>query len=215
MADPYAELIDVGVLAVQGAVAEHEAAGQRVTFGSLLTPAGLRAMAGYADIVAPNTRQLIGWDAEQRQSGPTRLIAEAHADEDKKKQELIEARNIADTMIYTTEKMMKEVEEKSAQGGSASGGGETSNWYSPEEISSFILAKLKADAEAKLNEQVEANVALTKTVNEQKRAAAIAEAADGLTDTEVEKFKGLAEELSFEDVESFGKKLQKIGRAHV
>jgi molecular chaperone DnaK len=38
--------------------------------------------------------------------------AEAHATEDKKKQELIEARNIADTMIYTTEKMMKDVEEK-------------------------------------------------------------------------------------------------------
>jgi len=38
--------------------------------------------------------------------------AEAHADEDKKKQELIEARNLADTMIYTTEKMMKEIEEK-------------------------------------------------------------------------------------------------------
>jgi molecular chaperone DnaK len=34
------------------------------------------------------------------------------AAEDKKKQELIEARNIADTMVYTTEKMMKEVEEK-------------------------------------------------------------------------------------------------------
>ncbi len=38
--------------------------------------------------------------------------AEVHATEDKKKQELIEARNIADTMVYTTEKMMKEVEEK-------------------------------------------------------------------------------------------------------
>ena len=38
--------------------------------------------------------------------------AEAHAGEDKKKQELIEARNLADTMIYTTEKMMKDVEEK-------------------------------------------------------------------------------------------------------
>ena len=64
--------------------------------------------------------------------------------------------------------------------------------------------------EAKLSEQVEANVALTKTVNEQNRAAAIAEAANGLTDTEVEKFRGLAEELSFEDVESFAKKLQTI-----
>jgi molecular chaperone DnaK len=38
--------------------------------------------------------------------------AEAHATDDKKKQELIEARNIADTLVYTTEKMMKEVEEK-------------------------------------------------------------------------------------------------------
>jgi len=38
--------------------------------------------------------------------------AELHADEDKKKQELIEARNIADSMIYTTEKMMKDAEDK-------------------------------------------------------------------------------------------------------
>jgi len=38
--------------------------------------------------------------------------AEAHADEDKKKRELIDVRNLADTMIYTTEKMMREVDEK-------------------------------------------------------------------------------------------------------
>ncbi len=38
--------------------------------------------------------------------------AELHADEDKKKQELIEARNIADTMMYTTEKMLKDAGEK-------------------------------------------------------------------------------------------------------
>jgi len=38
--------------------------------------------------------------------------AESHSVEDKKKQEIIEAKNIADTMIYTTEKMMKDVEEK-------------------------------------------------------------------------------------------------------
>ncbi len=38
--------------------------------------------------------------------------AELHADEDKKKGELVEARNIADTMIYTSEKMMKDVAEK-------------------------------------------------------------------------------------------------------
>lgn len=38
--------------------------------------------------------------------------AETHADEDKKKRELIDVRNLADTMVYTTEKMMKDVEEK-------------------------------------------------------------------------------------------------------
>ena len=47
--------------------------------------------------------------------------AELNAAADKKKRELIEARNIADTMVYTTEKMLKEADE-SAKGGSASGG---------------------------------------------------------------------------------------------
>jgi len=37
--------------------------------------------------------------------------AELHADEDKKRKELIEAKNMAETMIYTTEKMMKEVKD--------------------------------------------------------------------------------------------------------
>lgn len=38
--------------------------------------------------------------------------AEAHAEEDKKKRESIDVKNTADTMVYTTEKMMKDVEEK-------------------------------------------------------------------------------------------------------
>lgn len=38
--------------------------------------------------------------------------AESHAEEDKKKQELIEARNIADTMIYTVEKMLADNKDK-------------------------------------------------------------------------------------------------------
>ncbi len=39
--------------------------------------------------------------------------AELHADEDKKKQDLIEVRNIADALIYTSEKTIKENETKS------------------------------------------------------------------------------------------------------
>jgi len=38
--------------------------------------------------------------------------AEEHAEEDKKKREMIDIKNTADTMVYTTEKMMKDVEEK-------------------------------------------------------------------------------------------------------
>jgi len=64
--------------------------------------------------------------------------------------------------------------------------------------------------EAKLNEQVAANVELNKTVGSMKRSEIVAEAAEGLTDTEVEKFAGLAEELSYEDQESFKTKVQTI-----
>jgi molecular chaperone DnaK len=38
--------------------------------------------------------------------------AEMHAEEDKKKKELVEARNGADTLIYSTEKSMKDLGEK-------------------------------------------------------------------------------------------------------
>jgi hypothetical protein len=64
--------------------------------------------------------------------------------------------------------------------------------------------------EAKLNEQVAANVELNKTVGSMKRSEIVAEAAEGLTDTEVEKFTGLAEELSYEDEQSFKIKVQTI-----
>ena len=68
--------------------------------------------------------------------------------------------------------------------------------------------------EAKLNEQVAANVELNKTVGEMKRAEIVAEAAEGLTDTEVEKLQGLAEELAYEDAESFAKKVQTIRESY-
>ena len=38
--------------------------------------------------------------------------AELHADEDKRKQEAIETKNIAETMVYTTEKMLKDAGDK-------------------------------------------------------------------------------------------------------
>jgi hypothetical protein len=65
-------------------------------------------------------------------------------------------------------------------------------------------------AESMLSEQLEVNVALTKEINEMRRQAATAEFAAGMVDTDAEKFAALAEELAFEDVDSFKQKLQTI-----
>ena len=72
------------------------------------------------------------------------------------------------------------------------------------------LEQQTADLESKLNETVEKNVELNKVINTLTRDRTIEEAAEGLTDIEAEKFKGLAEELAFEDVNSFKAKLQTI-----
>jgi len=66
------------------------------------------------------------------------------------------------------------------------------------------------ELEAKLNEQVASNVELNKTIGGLKRAELVQETSSGLTDTESEKLKALAEELSYEDEESFKSKIQTI-----
>ena len=76
-----------------------------------------------------------------------------------------------------------------------------------------VLASMEEQIEQlseKLDETVAANVEMKKSLTEMKRTEAIKESCEGLTDTEVEKFVGLAEELSFEDVETFKTKLQTI-----
>ena len=66
------------------------------------------------------------------------------------------------------------------------------------------------ELEAKLDEQVAANVEMHKIISEAARVDIIKDACAGLTDTEVEKFTDLAEELKFEDSESFSGKVQTI-----
>ena len=76
-----------------------------------------------------------------------------------------------------------------------------------------VLAELQEEAEstkAKLDEQLAANVELTKQINEMKRVAEIIEFSTDMADTDAEKFKGLAEELAYDDAESFKVKLQTI-----
>ena len=63
---------------------------------------------------------------------------------------------------------------------------------------------------SKLDEQLASNVELTKQINEMKRVSSIGEFCADLADTDAEKFKGLAEELAYEDAESFKTKLQTI-----
>ena len=86
----------------------------------------------------------------------------------------------------------------------------------PEEKFDVLGAQEEAIAElqAKLDEQVAANVELSKVINEATREAIIADTAEGLTETDKEKFFGLAEELAFEDKETFEKKVQTIRESY-
>jgi hypothetical protein len=70
------------------------------------------------------------------------------------------------------------------------------------------------ELEEKLDEAVAANVEMSKTIAESQRKEIIAIAADGLSVSETEKFEGLAEELSFENAESFAQKVQTIRESY-
>jgi len=72
------------------------------------------------------------------------------------------------------------------------------------------LEEQNSELQAKLDEQVAANVELNKALNESTRGEIVDGALDGLTETDKEKFLDLAEELAFEDAESFAKKVQTI-----
>jgi len=72
------------------------------------------------------------------------------------------------------------------------------------------LEEQVAELEAKLNETVESNIELNKTLSELKRAELVQEASNGLADTQAEKLKDLAEELTYEDDATFKTKLQTI-----
>jgi hypothetical protein len=82
----------------------------------------------------------------------------------------------------------------------------------PEEKFDLVAALEEETAElkSKLDEQVAANVELNQVINEATRSAILDDAAEGLAETDKEKFEALAEELSFEDAETFQAKVQTI-----
>lgn len=70
------------------------------------------------------------------------------------------------------------------------------------------------ELEDKLNEQVKKNIEAQKVIAEHQRKEILDGAKEGLTDTEVEKLMGLAEELAFDDAETFAKKVQTIRESY-
>ena len=70
------------------------------------------------------------------------------------------------------------------------------------------------ELEKKLNEQLEANVELNKSVKAMEKDEVLSKASDGMAETDKEKFAGLTEDLSFEDKESFEKKVATIRESY-
>lgn len=70
------------------------------------------------------------------------------------------------------------------------------------------------ELEAKLNEQLATNIEMSKTIAEQSRAEIVKTVSEGLTDTEVEKFNSLVEELSYDGAESFETKVKTIRESY-
>jgi len=56
-----------------------KASGGNLRYADLLTPAGLREVAGYADAIGPDARTVLPLDDAGRFASPTRLVHDAHA----------------------------------------------------------------------------------------------------------------------------------------
>jgi len=72
------------------------------------------------------------------------------------------------------------------------------------------MAEKVAELEDALNEQITKGIALTKELNEQKKVEAVYESCEGLTQTQVEKLKSLAESVEFTTEDEFANKLETL-----
>ena len=70
------------------------------------------------------------------------------------------------------------------------------------------------ELEEKLNKQMEENVQLKKQKGELVKESMISDVANGMTDTETEKFQSLVEDVEFSDEESYKDKLQTIRESY-
>ena len=86
----------------------------------------------------------------------------------------------------------------------------------PEEKTDIISEMVEEldSMEAKLNEQIEKNVALTQSVAAYVKNGIVKEVSEGLAATEKEKLAGLAEGVEFEDEESFRSKIETLKESY-
>ena len=75
------------------------------------------------------------------------------------------------------------------------------------------LTKIE-ELEEKLNKQMEENVQLKKQKGELVKESMISDVADGMTDTETEKFQSLVGDVEFSDEDSYKEKLQTIKESY-
>ena len=75
------------------------------------------------------------------------------------------------------------------------------------------LTKIE-ELEDKLNKQMEENVQLKKAKGELVKESLIVDIADGMTDTETEKFQSLVDDVEFSDEDSYKEKLQTIKESY-
>jgi len=76
------------------------------------------------------------------------------------------------------------------------------------------MADKVAELEEQLNEQINTNIDLSKALNEQRKIEAIYTACEGLTQTQVEKLKSLAEGVEFTTEEEFADKLSTLKESY-
>ena len=90
------------------------------------------------------------------------------------------------------------------------------NFTVPEEKFNLLdgMAGELDDMEAKLNEQIDSNVALNKRIGEFVKMEIVNDAATGLAETQKEKLASLAEGVEFENEEDFRKKVQTIKESY-
>lgn len=76
------------------------------------------------------------------------------------------------------------------------------------------LAAKVEELEEKLNEEISKNIEASQEIKEQKKFMAVQTACEGLTQTQAEKLKALAENVSFTSEEEFAKKLEQLKEAY-